>query len=320
MRSSRRCGREITYDGGSATNTPRMIVDAHGRRFRNLRVSLTAACNYACTYCVPNGKRLQAAVAELGPQELLRAVRLLIETAGIDKLRITGGEPLLSPKFDDFLPGVMDLPLKDVSVTTNGQFLPQKARAHRRCGSQAHQRQPRHSEPRPFPRHRPQRRSRDRSRRHPADAGRGPQGQGQHGAAQVRQRGPDPADARLLPRTRHRTALHRTDEHGPPQVRPRLSARLLRHGRHPRPDRHALRVRAHRRRLRLHLRALRDPRPRRLRHHRQRVGPVLRLLHAAAALVERLPLRLPVEQQAPRHDRSSWRSTTNRRVRFCKRA
>ena len=44
-----------------------MIVDAHGRRFRNLRVSLTAACNYACTYCVPNGKRLQAAVAELGP-------------------------------------------------------------------------------------------------------------------------------------------------------------------------------------------------------------------------------------------------------------
>ena len=104
-----------------------MIVDAHGRRFRNLRVSLTAACNYACTYCVPDGKRLQAAVAELGPTELLRAVRLLVETAGIDKLRITGGEPLLSPKFDEFLPGVMKLPLQDVSVTTNGQLLPRKA-------------------------------------------------------------------------------------------------------------------------------------------------------------------------------------------------
>ena len=104
-----------------------MIVDAQGRRFRNLRVSLTAACNYACTYCVPNGKRLQAAVAELSASDLLRAVRLLIESAGIDKLRITGGEPLLSPKFDEFLPAAMRLPLKDVSVTTNGQLLPRKA-------------------------------------------------------------------------------------------------------------------------------------------------------------------------------------------------
>ena len=104
-----------------------MIVDAQGRRFRNLRVSLTAACNYACTYCVPNGKRLQAAVAELSAPVLLRAVRLLIDVAGIDKLRITGGEPLLSPKFDAFLPAVMQLPLKDVSLTTNGQLLPRKA-------------------------------------------------------------------------------------------------------------------------------------------------------------------------------------------------
>ena len=104
-----------------------MIVDAQGRRFRNLRVSLTAACNYACTYCVPNGKRLQAAVAELDAPALLRAVRLLIDVAGIDKLRITGGEPLLSPKFDAFLPAVMQLPLADVSLTTNGQLLPRKA-------------------------------------------------------------------------------------------------------------------------------------------------------------------------------------------------
>ena len=104
-----------------------MIVDAQGRRFRNLRVSLTAACNYACTYCVPNGRRLQAAVAELDADALLRAVRLLMDVAGVDKLRITGGEPLLSAKFDAFLPAVMKLPLADVSVTTNGQLLPRKA-------------------------------------------------------------------------------------------------------------------------------------------------------------------------------------------------
>jgi len=104
-----------------------MIVDALGRRFRNLRVSLTAACNYACTYCVPDGKRLQAASYELSAEELLYAVRLLIDAAGIEKLRLTGGEPLLSPKFDAFLPAVMQLGLEDVSLTTNGQLLPRKA-------------------------------------------------------------------------------------------------------------------------------------------------------------------------------------------------
>jgi cyclic pyranopterin phosphate synthase len=104
-----------------------MIVDALGRRFRNLRVSLTAACNYACTYCVPDGKRLQPAAQELSALELVYAVELLVDAGGIEKLRITGGEPLLSPKFDALLPAVMALPLFDVSVTTNGQLIPRKA-------------------------------------------------------------------------------------------------------------------------------------------------------------------------------------------------
>lgn len=103
-----------------------MIVDALGRRFRNLRVSLTAACNYACTYCVPDGKRLQAATHELEAEEMVRAVQLLMDAAGIDRLRITGGEPMLTPKFDTFLPAVMRLGLKDVSVTTNGQLVLRK--------------------------------------------------------------------------------------------------------------------------------------------------------------------------------------------------
>lgn len=103
-----------------------MIVDRIGRRFRNLRVSLTAACNYACTYCVPDGKRLLRAREELDADELVHAVGLLIEAAGIEKLRITGGEPLVTPKFDAFLPAVLQLPLEDVSVTTNGQLLAPK--------------------------------------------------------------------------------------------------------------------------------------------------------------------------------------------------
>lgn len=101
-------------------------MDRQGRSFRNLRVSLTAACNYACTYCVPSGTQLHRARHELTVQQFLRAVDLLIEVAGIEKLRITGGEPLLSPQFDAFLTGVMQRPLADVSLTTNGQYLLQK--------------------------------------------------------------------------------------------------------------------------------------------------------------------------------------------------
>ena len=103
-----------------------MIVDRQGRRFRNLRVSLTAACNYACTYCVPDGKRLVAAQDELSADALARGVAYLIEAAGIERLRITGGEPLVSPRLDAFLAAVAKLDLDDISLTTNGQLLARK--------------------------------------------------------------------------------------------------------------------------------------------------------------------------------------------------
>jgi cyclic pyranopterin phosphate synthase len=56
----------------------------------------------------------------------LQGVALLQQAAGIEKVRLTGGEPLVTPKFDDFLLGVMQLPLRDVSITTNGQLLLKK--------------------------------------------------------------------------------------------------------------------------------------------------------------------------------------------------
>ncbi|WP_236170867.1 GTP 3',8-cyclase MoaA [Pseudomonas pseudonitroreducens] len=111
-----------------------MIVDRQGRRFRNLRVSLTAACNYACTYCVPDGKRLVAAQDELSAESLVRGVAFLIEAAGIERLRVTGGEPLVSPKLDAFLHGVSRLGLQDIAITTNGQLLSKKLPLLLDCG------------------------------------------------------------------------------------------------------------------------------------------------------------------------------------------
>jgi len=111
-----------------------MIVDRLGRKFSNLRVSLTAACNYACTYCVPDGKRLMKARHELSAPQLLKGVELLQQATGVDKVRITGGEPLVTPKFDEFLLGIMDLGLDDVSLTTNAQLLLSKKEVIARSG------------------------------------------------------------------------------------------------------------------------------------------------------------------------------------------
>ena len=104
-----------------------MIVDRQGRRFRNLRISLTSACNYACTYCVPNGKRLVAAQDELSAEAMARGVAYLIEAAGIERLRITGGEPLVRRNvmslFDRLGAQIGKSNLKEVTLTTNGSQL-----------------------------------------------------------------------------------------------------------------------------------------------------------------------------------------------------
>ncbi|MCR3860327.1 radical SAM protein, partial [Pseudomonas aeruginosa] len=113
-----------------------MIVDRHGRRFRKLRLSLTAACNYACTYCVADGRRLVAARDELTAASMLRAVELLRDVAGVEELRITGGEPLLSDRLEPFLQGIGKLALQDISLTTNGQLLAGKLPLLRSAGIQ----------------------------------------------------------------------------------------------------------------------------------------------------------------------------------------
>jgi len=110
-----------------------LIVDRYGRSFGNLRVSLTSACNYACSYCVPDGQRLLKTRDELTGAQLQRAIHLLLAVVDIDKIRITGGEPLVSAKFDDFLLAISGL-VRDISITTNGQLLLRKLPVIRESG------------------------------------------------------------------------------------------------------------------------------------------------------------------------------------------
>src|ERR1700689_297529 len=72
--------------------TPSRLTDSHGRVIHDLRVSITDRCNYKCVYCRTG--ELGAQYPELGIEEYLRLIKLFVNL-GIEKVRITGGEPLL---------------------------------------------------------------------------------------------------------------------------------------------------------------------------------------------------------------------------------
>jgi cyclic pyranopterin phosphate synthase len=106
------------------TPAPR-LTDSHGRVIHDLRVSITDRCNYKCVYCRTG--ELGAQYPELGIEEYLRLIRLFVGL-GIEKVRLTGGEPLLRHGLIELIQELARLrtlsgaPL-DLAVTTNGHLL-----------------------------------------------------------------------------------------------------------------------------------------------------------------------------------------------------
>ena len=100
------------------------LADAHGRRIHYLRMSITDHCNLSCVYCSPLGGRKQLPRGEiLSCEELLRVAEAGAR-AGITKVRITGGEPLLRRGVVRLCRQIGELRgIANVSVTTNGVFL-----------------------------------------------------------------------------------------------------------------------------------------------------------------------------------------------------
>src|SRR6478735_5396874 len=76
----------------AAETSARRLIDSHGRVIHDLRVSITDRCNYKCVYCRTG--EFGAQYPELGIDEYLRLIKLFVNL-GIEKVRITGGEPLL---------------------------------------------------------------------------------------------------------------------------------------------------------------------------------------------------------------------------------
>src|ERR1043166_820364 len=135
----------------------RLLVDSHGRVMRDLRVSVTDRCNFRCMYCLPETEAAEnfyrdrwATVVNPAPitrqwqprqnilsfEEIERVVRLAVEL-GIEKIRITGGEPLLRQDVEHLVGRIARIEgIVDLAMTTNGFLFQKKARVLRNAGLQ----------------------------------------------------------------------------------------------------------------------------------------------------------------------------------------
>jgi GTP 3',8-cyclase len=104
------------------------LKDSFGRVVDDLRISLTDRCNFRCIYCMPaEGLPWLPKREILTYEEILRLARVFIDL-GIRTIRLTGGEPLMRQDIDVLIAGLTRLePDLDLSMTTNGFFLKEKA-------------------------------------------------------------------------------------------------------------------------------------------------------------------------------------------------
>ena len=115
-----------------------MLADARGRMLRDLRISVTDRCNFRCVYCMPkdvfgHDYPFLPHGDLLSFEEIARLARLF-KAYGVEKIRLTGGEPLLRRNLERLVAMLSDIGGLDLTLTTNGSALPAKARALRDAG------------------------------------------------------------------------------------------------------------------------------------------------------------------------------------------
>lgn len=104
------------------------MKDSKGREIDYLRLSVTDRCNIRCIYCMPeSGVTLVSHDDVLSVDETVRLTGIIMKAAGVRKVRITGGEPLVRKGLLDIIRGVSDLRPRELVLTTNGLLLPSLA-------------------------------------------------------------------------------------------------------------------------------------------------------------------------------------------------
>jgi cyclic pyranopterin phosphate synthase len=114
------------------------ITDSLQRPLRDLRISVTDRCNFRCVYCMPKevfGRdyRFLDRKELLTFEEIHRLARIFV-AHGVEKIRLTGGEPLVRRDLEALIELLAEIPGLDLTLTTNGSLLPQKARALAEAG------------------------------------------------------------------------------------------------------------------------------------------------------------------------------------------
>jgi cyclic pyranopterin phosphate synthase len=110
------------------------LVDTFGRAHNNLRISVTDRCNLRCTYCMPEEVVFMDRAELLTFEEIAHFVRV-VAPLGIDKVRLTGGEPLMRRHLERLVAMLAPIPgVRDIGLTTNGLLLAEQAQALRDAG------------------------------------------------------------------------------------------------------------------------------------------------------------------------------------------
>ena len=113
---------------------PSGLVDTFGRVHNNLRISVTDRCNLRCTYCMPEEVTFLAREHLLSFEEILRFVRAAVPL-GIDKIRLTGGEPLMRRELSRLVRMLGEIEgIRDLGMTTNGILLADQAQEFHDAG------------------------------------------------------------------------------------------------------------------------------------------------------------------------------------------
>jgi len=111
------------------------LKDKFGRNIRYLRISVTDRCNFKCKYCMPTHKFNMMNHDEILTYEDILFAANIFSELGVEKVRVTGGEPLVRKGILDFLNGLNDIKtIKEVTLTTNGSPLKKMAKDLRNAG------------------------------------------------------------------------------------------------------------------------------------------------------------------------------------------
>ncbi|MBR0082346.1 MAG: GTP 3',8-cyclase MoaA [Clostridia bacterium] len=104
------------------------MLDAFGRNIHYLRISVTDLCNYRCRYCMGEDGVAKCAHADVMPFEEIAAIAAAAARLGVDKIRLTGGEPLVRRGIVSLCRMLRQVPgVRELTMTTNGSLLPQFA-------------------------------------------------------------------------------------------------------------------------------------------------------------------------------------------------